>query len=73
MKAVKNAALTRINIVANKIEKHHFKMACSFGVMAMQYNLIGNWFSYFDLAIVLASFLSGNRTSPTAEKGQWIE
>ena len=29
MKAVKNAALTRINIVANKIEKHLFKTACS--------------------------------------------
>ena len=37
--------------------------------MAVQYNLGQNLFSYFVLAIALASFLNGNRTTPTAEKG----
>ena len=40
--------------------------------MAVQYNLGWNLFSYFDLAIILASFLSGNRTRLTAEKGQFL-
>ena len=41
--------------------------------MDVQYNLGRNLFSYFNLAITLASFLSGNRTRPTTEKGQWME
>ena len=41
--------------------------------MTKQYNLGRNLFSYFDLAIILASFLSGNTTRLTAEKGQWME
>ena len=41
--------------------------------MAVRYTSGQNLFSYFYQAIILVSFLSGNRMRLLTEKGQWTE